>query len=257
MTLHSKIKISNAHCSFRRADGTLFKALRGIDLEIPKGQFLCIVGPSGGGKSTLVRSIAGLSPLTSGQIAVDGQKITGPSLACGMVFQDDTVFPWLRVLENVEYGLRARGLPAEQARDWLKAVGLADTAGSWPKELSGGMRKRVALAAVFAAGSDVLIMDEPFGALDYVTRLSLHDIVLGLWQRTRRTVVFVTHDIEEALVLGDRVVVIGNGEVVDDIMVDLPRPRSEDERASPEAVKITKTVVGHLRAAALEKVAVA
>jgi NitT/TauT family transport system ATP-binding protein len=237
-------------CSFRHASGRNIEALRGIDLDVPAGQFVCIVGRSGGGKSTLVRAIAGLNHLTKGSIIIDGRKVTGPSANRGMVFQEDTVFPWLRVETNVEFGLRAQGktrLERERiAGQWLRAVGLEAFSESWPRELSGGMRKRVALATVFAAGADLLLMDEPFGALDYVTRLSLHEVLLELWRQTRRTIIFVTHDIEEALVLGDRILVVGDGRLIDDLPVELPRPRSEEVRASSHAVDLTKTIIRHL-----------
>jgi NitT/TauT family transport system ATP-binding protein len=167
-----------------------------------------------------------------------------------MVFQEDTVFPWLTVQDNVEFGLRAKGLlrseRAAQARAWLQAVGLPDVSGSWPKELSGGMRKRVALATVFATGAGVLIMDEPFGALDFVTRATLHEVLIDLWRQTQNSIVFVTHDIEEALVLGDRILVVSDGRILDDITCTLPRPRLEEERTSLQAVQITKTILRRL-----------
>jgi NitT/TauT family transport system ATP-binding protein len=243
----SHVSLRGVACRFRLADGRMLDALKGVDLEIPAGQFLCIVGRSGGGKSTLVRSIAGLTPLTGGQITVDGKPVRGPGPDRGMVFQEDTVFPWKRVRDNVALALRAQGVGAGDRRKivarWLAAVGLSDYAGAWPRELSGGMRKRVALATVFALGAPVLIMDEPFGALDYVTRLTLHDVLADLWQRTGCTIIFVTHDIEEALVLGDRIIVVHGGTVVDDMELSLPRPRREEERASPRAVEVSKRIV--------------
>jgi NitT/TauT family transport system ATP-binding protein len=167
-----------------------------------------------------------------------------------MVFQEDTVFPWMRVQENVEFGQRAQGQPpvkrALSARHWISAVGLDGFAHSWPKELSGGMRKRVAIATVFASGAPILLMDEPFGSLDYVTRMDLQNLLIDLWTRTRRTIVFVTHDIEEALVLAQRIVVLDRGRVVDDLPVRLAHPRDEEVRAQPEALAITKTVLRHL-----------
>jgi NitT/TauT family transport system ATP-binding protein len=244
------VEVKGVRCIFQHTSGQIVEALCGIDLEIPAGQLACIVGRSGGGKSTLVRAIAGLTPLTEGTILVDGTEVSGPSSQKGMVFQEDTVFPWMRVQANVEFGLRAQGMARTKRRqvaaEWLSAVRLQNFAESWPRELSGGMRKRVALAAVFAAGADLLLMDEPFGALDYVTRLSLHEVLLGLWRHTGRTIIFVTHDIEEALVLGDRILLIGDGRLIDDLQVGLPRPRSEEVRASPRAVRLTKTIVHHL-----------
>lgn len=244
------IEFRDVEVRYRHADGRRLTALHHIDLSIPRGQFVCIVGKSGGGKSTLVRVLAGLARPTAGEVLVDGEVVTGPSEHRAMVFQEDTVFPWLRVRDNVEFGLRARGVARAErqhyVRTWLEAVGLAEASGSWPRELSGGMRKRVALATVFATGASILMMDEPFGALDFVTRATLQGVLLDLWRRTGTTIVFVTHDIEEALVLGDRILVVSDGRILDDIACDLPRPRGEDERVSPRAVAITRAIIGQL-----------
>lgn len=244
------ISISNATCVFRHASGSAVRALDGVSVSIADGAFVCLLGRSGHGKSTLLRSLAGLNPLTSGTIAVDNRTVTGPGVDRGMVFQEDTVFPWMTVQQNVEFGLVAQGVPAAEragiALDWLDKVGLRRSAESWPKELSGGMRKRVAIATAFASGAPILLMDEPFGPLDYVTRRDLQNLLIELWQSTRRTIVFVTHDIEESLVLAERVLVLRSGRVVDDIPVDLPRPRDEEERASPHGVAISKAILGHL-----------
>jgi NitT/TauT family transport system ATP-binding protein len=244
------IAIEGVKVNFRHGDGRSITALQRINLTIAKGQFVCIVGRSGGGKSTLVRVLAGLTQPTAGRVVIDGKTISGPSSQRAMVFQEDTVFPWLSVLDNVEFGLRERGIAAaersRQAKSWLSAVGLGEVGGSWPRELSGGMRKRVALATVFATGAEILLMDEPFGALDFVTRATLHNVLLALWEKTGNTIVFVTHDIDEALVLGDRILVVSNGQVLDDLACDLPRPRGEDERTSTRAVTIAKTIIRHL-----------
>jgi NitT/TauT family transport system ATP-binding protein len=244
------ITVGNARCSFHHSSGQDVRALDDVSLTIREGEFLCLLGRSGHGKSTLLRSLAGLNPLTSGRIEVNGAAIHGPGVERGMVFQEDTVFPWMTVQQNVEFGLLAQHKsPAErreEAARWLEAVGLSRFAGSWPKELSGGMRKRVAIAAVFAGGAPILLMDEPFGPLDYVTRRDLQNLLIDLWQRTGRTIVFVTHDVEEALVLAERVIVMRQGRVADDITVDLGRPRDEDERASRRGVEVTKTILHHL-----------
>jgi NitT/TauT family transport system ATP-binding protein len=244
------IVLDRLRVEFQLADGRNLVALRDIDLAVPGGEFVCIVGRSGGGKSTLVRTLAGLVQPTAGALLVDGVAVTGPSPERAMVFQDDTVFPWLRVSDNVEFGLRNKSLSrqerAERARSWLDAVGLADFSRAWPKELSGGMRKRVALATVFAVGANVLIMDEPFGALDFVTRATLHQVVLDLWRRSGATIIFVTHDIEEALVLGDRILVVSSGTILDDLRCDLPRPRDEDILGSPRALELRKSIIAHL-----------
>ena len=244
------LRIHDAWCVFEHVSGRRVEALRGVSLDIPPGQFVCIVGRSGHGKSTLLRALGGLNPLTSGEIHAAGQIVRGPSAERGMVFQDDTVFPWMRVRANVEFGLKAKGMEAHERTQltsrWLEQVGLHEFADSWPRELSGGMRKRVALATVFATGAGILLMDEPFGSLDYVTRLSLHRLLLDLWRRTEHTIVFVTHDIEEALILADRILVMKDGGVADDISVDLSRPRDEEVRARPKAVGIIKTIIHHL-----------
>lgn len=244
------IRVQEASCTFTHVSGRKVEALHNVSLEIPSGQFVCLVGGSGHGKSTLLRALAGLNTLSGGQIWADGKPVSGPSLERGMVFQEDTVFPWMRVQANVEFGLRSQGRSPQEcariAQEWLAAVGLTDFADSWPKELSGGMRKRVAIATVFATGADILLMDEPFGALDYVTRLSLHRLLLDLWRQTGRTIVFVTHDIEEALILADRIIVMSRGQIVDDLAVNLSRPRHEEVRASTEAVLLTKTIMRHL-----------
>jgi NitT/TauT family transport system ATP-binding protein len=250
MTSGLPIRVEHASCTFSHASGAVVQALSDVSLDIAPGAFLCLLGRSGHGKSTLLRSLAGLNVLTAGQVAVGGAPVEGPSAERGMVFQEDTVFPWMRVQENVEFGLRAQGkLPGQRrktAEQWLAAVGLEGFAQSWPRELSGGMRKRVGIATVFASGAPILLMDEPFGALDYVTRIDLQNLLIDLWLRTRRTIVFVTHDIEEALVLAERIIVLDRGRVVDDLPVPLPRPRDAEVRAQPVAVEITKTVLRHL-----------
>jgi NitT/TauT family transport system ATP-binding protein len=250
VTAAAQIEFRGFGVEFWPADGRRVLALQGVNLVISKGQFVCIVGRSGGGKSTLVRALAGLVRPTAGALTVDGAPVAGPDEDRAMVFQEDTVFPWLRVLDNVEFGLRNKGMTRsarrELARRWLAAVGLSGVENAWPKELSGGMRKRVALATVFATGAGILIMDEPFGALDFVTRAILQDVLLALWRGTGTTIVFVTHDIDEALVLGDRILVVSDGRLRDDLVCDLARPRVEEVRSSPAAVEITKTIIRHL-----------
>ena len=244
------ISAANVWCVFKHVSGRKVEALREVSLDIPPGQFVCVVGRSGHGKSTLLRALGGLNPLTAGEIYVGEQKIVGPSAERSMVFQDDTVFPWMRVRDNVEFGLKAQSIGTMERRriadEWLERVDLVDFAESWPKELSGGMRKRVALATVFATGAKILLMDEPFGSLDYVTRLILHGLLLDLWRRTGHTIVFVTHDVEEALILADRILIMRDGQIVDDLMVNLERPRDEEVRAQSHAVQIIKTIVQHL-----------
>jgi NitT/TauT family transport system ATP-binding protein len=246
----SNVVFENVSCTFRHRSGQLVEALRGVSLEAPEGQFICVVGRSGHGKTTLLRVLAGLQKPSGGRVAVDGRDVDGPGSDRAMVFQQDTVFPWMHVRDNVEFGLAAQGMGKTQRRQIsdarLRDVGLEDFATSWPRELSGGMRKRVALAAVLAVESHVWLMDEPFGSLDYFTRRQLHDLLLEVWESANKTVFFVTHDIEEALILADRVLLLHEGRLVDDLAVSLPRPRDEDVRASAEAVALTKRILTHL-----------
>lgn len=241
------IEFRNATCRFVHGGGAMVNAINNLNLDVASGEFVCLLGRSGHGKSTMVRALAGLQPLTSGEILIDGRAVSAPGAGPGMVFQEDTVFPWMSVRDNVEFGLRARGLPALRRRSesdrWLEAVGLKGFASSWPAQMSGGMRKRVAIATVFANGSRILIMDEPFGPLDYVTRRELQDLVLALWRETGSTIIFITHDIEEALVLAQRILVVRSGGIADDIRTDLPYPRSEEVRALPRAVEISKAIL--------------
>jgi NitT/TauT family transport system ATP-binding protein len=238
------LQVSFAH------DGRVVRALDGIDLDVPAGQFVVLIGPSGQGKSTLLNAIAGLVAPTGGSILADAEPVSGPSPQRGMVFQADTAFPWLRVRDNVAYGLKARGVPAAARRAtvdrYLQAVGLDEFAGSWPRELSGGMRKRVAVATAFAADPALLLMDEPFGSLDFVTRSRLHALLLALWQETGKTILFVTHDVDETLLLADRVLVLSRGRIVDDLAVDFARPRTDALRSEPAAVELRRRLLERL-----------
>jgi NitT/TauT family transport system ATP-binding protein len=237
-------------CVFEHRSGQLVYALQNVSFTVPSGQFVAVVGRSGHGKTTMLRVLAGLQGTTQGRVFLGESVVTGPGVDRSMVFQRDTVFPWMHVRDNVEFSLKAQGVPKEKRRQVsdqkLEEVGLLDFAHSWPRELSGGMRKRVALASVMAAGSGVWLMDEPFGSLDYFTRRSLHDLLLQLWDESKMTIFFVTHDIEEALILADRVMLVRDGRLVKDIEVTLPRPRDEDVRASSEAVQLSKTILDHL-----------
>ena len=248
------IELAHVERRFRRADGTAVKAVNDVSFVIPEGEFVCLVGPSGCGKSTLLQMLAGLLDPSDGDIVVDGKAVTGPGPDRGVVFQKDSVFPWMRVIDNVEYGLKCRGVSAAERRDiartYLKHVGLSHVERAWPRELSGGMLKRVAIATVFANGGRVLMLDEPFGALDYVTRHQLQDVLLNLWKAdgagARRTVLFVTHDVDEALSLADRIMVFRAGDQVDDIPVTVARPRTTDSLLLPEMVAIKHKLLHHL-----------
>ncbi len=248
------IALSDVSRRFRRADGQTVSAVSEVSLAVLEGQFVCIVGPSGCGKSTLLQLVAGLLQPSSGGIVVAGAGVKGPGPDRGVVFQKDSVFPWMRVRDNVEYGLRCRGVPNLERRDtarrYLGMVGLAQWEHSWPRELSGGMLKRVAIATVFANGARVLLLDEPFGALDYVTKRQLHGVLLTLWAETdagqRRTVLFVTHDVDEALLLADRILVMHTGRVIEDISVTAPRPRDSDSLLLPDMVARKHVLLAHL-----------
>lgn len=248
------IEVDSVSRSFVRADGQRVNAVDGVSMQILEGEFVCIVGPSGCGKTTMLQMIAGLLMPSQGEIRVAGSRIAGPGPDRGVVFQKDSVFPWMRVLDNVEYGLRCRGVATEKrrevARRFLAMVGLGAVEKAWPRELSGGMLKRVAVATVFANGAQVLLLDEPFAALDYVTKHQLHDVLLELWTaadvESRRTVIFVTHDVEEALTLSDRIQVMKTGRLIDDIHVAAPRPRTTDTLLEPELVEIKHVLLEHL-----------
>ncbi len=217
--------------------------LRSLDLNVPKGQFLCILGPSGQGKSTLLRCMAGLLRPTSGTVTSFGAKVSGPSADRGMVFQQDAIPSWLRVRDNVALGARSQKASVDY---FIEAVGLKGRERSWPKELSGGMRRRVAIAAVFANDPDILLMDEPFSSLDHLTRAGLHETVLNLWENNRKTVVFVTHDVDEAITLADRIVVVAGGGVRADVEVPFERPRGDDLRMDAGAHALRSALLKQL-----------
>jgi NitT/TauT family transport system ATP-binding protein len=223
-------------------------ALKDINLEIPRGQFVCLLGPSGCGKSTLLNAIAGFSPPTSGSITADGKAVTSPGPDRGMVFQEYALFPWMTVEQNIAFGLEIKGMDAAQIRPVVAALldklGLADFRSRFPKDLSGGMRQRVAIARILALDSPIMLMDEPFGALDALTRRNLQDELLRIWSETGKTVIFVTHSIEEAIYLADRIVVMTYrpGTVKRDMIVDLPRLRDP----SSAEFNALKRELGHL-----------
>jgi NitT/TauT family transport system ATP-binding protein len=210
--------------------------LSGVDLRIARGEFTALVGRSGCGKTTLLNMVAGLVDPTAGTVSVLGKPPRAAREHLGFMLARDALLPWRSALRNVEYGLELRGVPRAErrvtARRWLEAVHLADSADLWPWQLSQGMRQRVALARTWALAPDVLLMDEPFAALDATTRRSIQSEFLQLWQNDEhRTVLFVTHDLGEAIALADRVVLLGDGQVLDDIRVGIDRPRDLDHIA--------------------------
>jgi NitT/TauT family transport system ATP-binding protein len=224
------IVVSNVSKVFQTADRELV-ALKDIDLEIPQGQFVCLLGPSGCGKSTLLNAVAGFAPPTSGSITADGKLVTGPGPERGMVFQEYALFPWMTVADNVAFGLEIKGMAKAEINavvdKLLAMLSLQDFRSRFPKDLSGGMRQRVAIARVLALDSPIMLMDEPFGALDALTRRNLQDELLRIWSELKKTIIFVTHSIEEAIYLADRIVVMTYrpGTVKRDLVVDLPRMR--------------------------------
>lgn len=231
---------------FPREDGTVLTAIEGLDLNVEDKEFVCILGPSGCGKTTLLRMIAGLDSATGGEILLDGELMTGPNPKIGIVFQEYSLFPWRTVLDNVAFGLEMQGMgPAERcqvARKYLDLVGLPTFEGSYPSELSGGMRQRVAVARALALDPVVLLMDEPFGALDAQTRNMLQHELLTIWEKTKKTIIFITHSVDEAVYLADRIVVLTPrpGRVCENIHLELPRPR---DRTSVEFAKFRRHVL--------------
>lgn len=223
-------------------------SLSGVDLEVARGEFVTLVGPSGCGKSTMLNLIGGLLEPTSGQILVNGKPIHGPGPDRGVIFQQYALFPWLTAQQNVEFGLRLKKLRKaereERARHYLDLVGLGKFANALPKELSGGMKQRCAIARAYAVNPSLLLMDEPFGALDALTRVQMQEDLLNTWQQERRTVVFITHDVDEAVYLANRVVVMSTnpGRISDIVDVDLPYPRTEEMRLSDEFAHIRARV---------------
>jgi len=232
--MSAHIVIENVSKVFETDDRRMV-ALENIGLEIPRGQFVCLLGPSGCGKSTLLNAIAGFAPPTEGRIIADGVPVSGPGPERGMVFQEYALFPWMTVEQNVGFGLEIKGMAkpqiAARVAELLKLLSLEDFGKRYPKDLSGGMRQRVAIARVLALDSPIMLMDEPFGALDALTRRNLQDELLRIWAELKKTVIFVTHSIEEAIYLADRIVVMTYrpGTVKRDIVVDLPRMRDPSD----------------------------
>ena len=231
---HIQVKAVNK--IFKTSDKEVV-ALRDINLDIPEGQFVCLLGPSGCGKSTLLNAVAGFALPSSGAITVNGTTVTGPGPDRGMVFQEYALFPWMTVAQNIGFGLEIKGMDKAQIANKVDALlnmlGLSDFRGRFPKDLSGGMRQRVAIARVLALDSPTMLMDEPFGALDALTRRNLQDELLRIWSELKKTIIFVTHSIEEAIYLADRIVVMTYrpGTVKRDILVDLPRLRDPSSAA--------------------------
>ena len=226
-----KVSLQGISLSYKTHDGSQLLALDNINLSVRPGEFLCIVGPSGCGKSTLLHLIAGLHSASAGKVLVDDKTVAGPGTDRILIFQELGLFPWLTVAENVEFGMKMKGISKEERREkiehYLRLVHLSQFKGSYTHQLSGGMRQRVALARALASEPDVLLMDEPFAALDAQTRDLLHDELERIWAETGRTIIFVTHNVREAVRLGDRVALLTfrPGRVKREYVIDLPRPR--------------------------------
>ena len=229
------------------------QALQATDLRVAENDFVTILGPSGCGKSTLLRIVAGLDQPTSGEVLLDGRRIEGPGADRGMVFQSYTLFPWLTVLDNVCFGLRERGLPrAAQlaaANGFIAKVGLVGFEQHYPKQLSGGMQQRTAIARALANGPRILLMDEPFGALDHQTRELMQELLLGIWEAEKKTVLFVTHDIDEAVFMGTRVVVMSArpGRIKLDRAVPIAHPRHYSVKTTPAFSEIKAELMEQVR----------
>ena len=221
--------------------GAHVTAVHDVSLEVGQGEFVSIVGPSGCGKTTILNMIAGFIPASGGEILLDGRAVDGPGPERGVVFQSFALFPWKTVLDNVAFGPKIRGLPKAEcekiAREYLALAGLAHAAGRYPNELSGGMQQRVGVVRALANQPDVLLMDEPFASVDAQTRMTLQEELTRIWQERRPTIIFITHDVGEAVFLANRVVVLSKGRILKEIAVPLPRPRAWDRLTEDTAFK--------------------
>jgi NitT/TauT family transport system ATP-binding protein len=229
-----------------------FNVLDDVSIHVTPGEFVCLLGPSGCGKSTLLGAIAGHLPIASGRLTLDGDAIDGPDPQRGLVFQHHTLFPWKTVLDNVGYGLKMKGVAKAErnarARELIDLVGLSGFENRYPSELSGGMQQRVEIARVLVNHPRVLLMDEPFGALDAITRVKMQSLLLEVWTRIRTTVIFITHDIDEALFLADRVLIMSPrpGRIVDELVLPFERPRGSDLITRPDFVALKRRCLARL-----------
>ena len=246
-----RVRIDNVRKVFNTRNGEMV-ALNGVSLDIHDNEFICVVGPSGCGKSTLLNIIAGLSEPTSGKVYCDGKEVTGTGTERGVVFQQYALFPWLTVKKNVMFALEMRGVKGkaaeEEAMKYLEMVDLAKFADHYPKELSGGMKQRVAIARAYAAEPEVLLMDEPFGALDAQTRTQLQTELLETWEKKRKTCFFITHDVEEAIILAQRVIIMSArpGRIKDIVDINIPYPRTQETKMTPEFMELKNHIWGQV-----------
>jgi len=248
------ISVKDVHKTFKAERGALVNALDGVDLDIAKNEFVCVVGPSGCGKTTLLNIIAGLESQDSGSVTMNGEEIIGPGADRGVIFQQYALFPWMTVRKNIEYGMKflrhknpdgssGRRYTRKEKRSfadhYIKMVNLTGFENSYPKELSGGMKQRVAIARGYAVNPEMLLMDEPFGALDAQTRAQLQEELLVAWQQEHKTCFFITHDVDEAVLLASRVVIMSArpGKIKDIIEIELPYPRNQATKLEPKFIE--------------------
>jgi len=250
----SSVSIQAVSRVFETTKGQRTQALQPVDFEVRDNDFVTILGPSGCGKSTLLRIVAGLDHATSGRVLLDGMPVEGPGADRGMVFQSYTLFPWLTIEQNIRFGLRERGMPEAQQKEraayFIAKVGLRGFEQHFPKQLSGGMQQRTAIARALANDPKILLMDEPFGALDNQTRVLMQELLLGIWEAERKTVLFVTHDIDEAIFMANRVAVFSArpGRIKTELAVDLPHPRHYTIKTSPEFMDLKARLTEEIRA---------
>lgn len=256
--MEAKIRVRDVHKSFQKKTGGVVHVLDGISIDVREREFAVLLGPSGCGKSTLLRILAGLEQSDSGDVMIDGKPVVGPDRSRGMVFQSYTSFPWLTVIENVLFGLRLTDKePKEReevARTYIKMVGLEGFEDHYPNQLSGGMKQRVAIARTLAVDPDILLLDEPFGALDSQTRSLMHEFLLDIWERDNKTVFFVTHDIEEAVFLADDIYICSArpAKIKKELQISFPRPRKFSLRTEPEFNTIKREVQALIREDAIK-----
>ena len=242
-----KLKIDNVYKEYQGRNGKTI-ALNGVSLDIKENEFICVVGPSGCGKSTLLNIIAGLLEPTSGTVSLDGKVIEGTGVERGVVFQQYALFPWRTVLKNVMFPLEMKKVPKAEAeaiaRKYIKSVGLEGFEKSYPKELSGGMKQRVAIARAYAANPEVLLLDEPFGALDAQTRVQLQTELLETWEKEKKTCFFITHDVDEAIILAQRVIIMSArpGRIKKIVDIDIPYPRTQATKTEPRFLELKSEI---------------
>ena len=250
----NQLSIRGVSRTFTGTRGQTTQALLPIDFEVRENDFVTILGPSGCGKSTLLRIVAGLDYPTEGRVLLDGQTVEGPGADRGVVFQSYTLFPWLTIAQNIRFGLRERGMSEADQKErsdfFIAKVGLRGFENHYPKQLSGGMQQRTAIARALANDPKILLMDEPFGALDNQTRVLMQELLLGIWEAERKTVMFVTHDIDEAIFMANRVAVFSArpGRIKTELAVDLPHPRHYTIKTSPEFMELKARLTEEIRA---------